>query len=178
MDREDVLKRLKHLDMAAFLQIKDNKRYQCIIVGGGALILLGLSNRVTYDIDVLKSNIPKELFDVMDALDINTNVMAYNSNFAEDYILRAKPVEIETEKIDFYTVSLEDLIISKIAAFREKDIYDIMNIEVMKRVDYTVLEKLAEEIKYGMLNDYDVRMFEYGYSDFIKRAKEANLCGN
>lgn len=36
MDREDVLKRLKHLDMAAFLQIKDNKRYQCIIVGGGA----------------------------------------------------------------------------------------------------------------------------------------------
>ncbi len=98
MDREDVLKRLKHLDMAAFLQIKDNKRYQCIIVGGGALILLGLSNRVTYDIDVLKSNIPKELFDVMDALDINTNVMAYNSNFAEDYILRAKPVEIETEK--------------------------------------------------------------------------------
>ncbi len=87
-------------------------------------------------------------------------------------------LKLKPKKIDFYTVSLEDLIISKIAAFREKDIYDIMNIEVMKRVDYTVLEKLAEEIKYGMLNDYDVRMFEYGYSDFIKRAKEANLCGN
>ena len=55
MDKNDVLNRLKSLDMVAYTKIKDNKRYSCIIVGGGALILLGLSKRVTYDIDVLKS---------------------------------------------------------------------------------------------------------------------------
>lgn len=178
MNKEDVLQRLKHLDMAAYLRIKDSKRYSCVIVGGGALMLLGLSDRVTYDIDILKSDIPKELFDVMDDLDINTNVMAYNNNFAENYLERAKLVELETEKIDFYTISLEDLIISKIAAYREKDIYDIMDIEIMKQVDYELLDKLAEDIKYGMLNDYDVRMFEYGYNDFVTRAKEENLCEN
>ena len=114
----------------------------------------------------------------MEALDINTNVMAYNNNFAENYIERAKPVELETEKIDFYTVSLEDLIISKIAASREKDLYDIMNYEIMKHVDYKLLGELAEEIKYGMLNDYDVKIFEHGYNDFIKKAKEEKLCAN
>lgn len=178
MDKNDVLNRLKSLDMVAYTKIKDNKRYSCIIVGGGALMLLELSNRATYDIDLLKSNVPRELFEVMEALDINTNVMAYNNNFAENYIERAKPVEIETEKIDFYTVSLEDLIISKIAASREKDLYDIMNYEVMKRVDYKLLGELAEKIKYGMLNDYDVKMFEHGYNDFIKKAKEEKLCAN
>lgn len=178
MDKNDVLNRLKNLDMVAYTKIKDSKRYSCIIVGGGALMLLGFSNRVTYDIDVLKSDIPRELFEVMESLDINTNVMAYNNNFAENYIKRAKPVELETEKIDFYTVSLEDLIISKIAASREKDVYDIMNPDIMMNIDYKLLGELAEELKYGMLNDYDVKMFEYGYDDFIKKAKEENLCEN
>ena len=178
MDKNEVLNRLEKLDMVAYTKIKDNKRYSCIIVGGGALMLLGFSNRVTYYIDVLKNNIPRELFEVMESLDINTNVVAYNNNFPENYIERAKPVNLETEKIDFYTVSLEDLIISKIAASREKDIFDIMNSDVMRCVDYKLLGELAEEIKYGMLNDYDVKMFEHGYNDFIKKAKEENLCGN
>ncbi len=178
MDKKDILNRLKHLDMAAYTKIKDNKRYSCVIVGGGALMLLGFSNRVTYDIDILKSDIPKELFEIMDSLDINTNAMTYRINFPENYIKRAKPVEIETEKIDFYTVSLEDLIISKIAAFREKDIYDIMNSEIMQSVDYKLLNELAEDVKYGMLNDYDVKMFEHGYNEFIQKAKENNLCVN
>ncbi|MBO5106328.1 MAG: hypothetical protein J6C29_05470 [Clostridia bacterium] len=178
MDKNEVLKRLKHLDMSAYTKIKDNKRYSCIIVGGGALMLLGFSNRVTYDIDVLKSDIPRELFEIMDELDINNNVMAYSNNFAENYVERAKPVELKTEKIDFYTVSLEDLIISKLAAFREKDVYDIMNLDIMRQVDYDLLDKLAKELKFGMLNDYDIKMFEYGYNDFIEKAREANLCGS
>ncbi len=112
MVKTDVLNRLKLLDMAAYTKIKDTKRYSCVIVGGGALMLLGFSNRVTYDIDILKSDIPKELF------------------------------------------------------------------EIMQSVDYKLLNELAEDVKYGMLNDYDVKMFEHGYNDFIKKAKEDNLCVN
>ena len=47
MDKNEVLNRLEKLDMVAYTKIKDNKRYSCIIVGGGALMLLGFSNRVT-----------------------------------------------------------------------------------------------------------------------------------
>lgn len=136
MDREDILNRLKSLDMRADVRIKDNKRYSCIIVGGGALMLLGFSMRVTDDVDVLKSDLPKELFSVMNELDINTNVSAYNSCFPWDYFSRAQLVDLDTEKIDFYTISIEDLVISKIAAHREKDLFDIMNENVIARLDF------------------------------------------
>lgn len=31
-----------------------------------------------------------------------------------------------------------------------------------------MLDKLAEELKYGMLNDYDVKMFEISYNEFLE----------
>lgn len=59
MDRSEIISRLKKLDRAAFLEFNNNMRYSCVIVGGGALLLLGYSNRVTRDIDSLYNNFPK-----------------------------------------------------------------------------------------------------------------------
>lgn len=48
---DDLRKRLERLDEDADLMIDNNDRYQMVIVGGSAFILLGKLTRATHDID-------------------------------------------------------------------------------------------------------------------------------
>jgi hypothetical protein len=56
---DDLHKRLERLDEDADLMIDNDDRYQMVIVGGSAFILLGKLTRATHDIDAL--SVPKEL---------------------------------------------------------------------------------------------------------------------
>ena len=81
------------------------------------------------------------------------------------------PVDIDTNKIRFFTVSTEDLVISKLCAGRDKDFEDIESKEVTESLDWQLLDKLADDICFGMLNDYDVRIFKSRYQDYKERYK-------
>ena len=59
--------------------IDNDDRYQMVIVGGSAFILLGKLTRATHDIDAL--SVPKELYGLLGKYDINTDVEAYIDNF-------------------------------------------------------------------------------------------------
>lgn len=72
---DDLRKRLERLDEDADLMIDNNDRYQMVIVGGSAFILLGKLTRATHDIDAL--SVPKELYSLLGKYDINTDVEAY-----------------------------------------------------------------------------------------------------
>ena len=50
---DDLRKRLERLDEDADLMIDNDDRYQMVIVGGSAFILLGKLTRATHDIDAL-----------------------------------------------------------------------------------------------------------------------------
>jgi hypothetical protein len=52
---DDLRKRLERLDEDADLMIDNNDRYQMVIVGGSAFILLGKLTRATHDIDALRT---------------------------------------------------------------------------------------------------------------------------
>ena len=54
---DDLRKRLERLDEDADLLIDNDDRYQMVIVGGSAFILLGKLTRATHDIDAL--SVPK-----------------------------------------------------------------------------------------------------------------------
>ena len=54
--------------------IDNNDRYQMVIVGGSAFILLGKLTRATHDIDAV--SVPKELCSFLGKYDINTDVEA------------------------------------------------------------------------------------------------------
>ena len=55
---DDLRKRLERLDEDADLMIDNNDRYQMVIVGGSAFILLGKLTRATHDIeDVYKRQV-------------------------------------------------------------------------------------------------------------------------
>ena len=71
---DDLRKRLERLDEDADLMIDSDDRYQMVIVGGSAFILLGKLTRATHDIDAL--SVPKELYSLLGKYDINTDVEA------------------------------------------------------------------------------------------------------
>ena len=73
--KDDLSKRLERLDEDADLMIDNNDRYQMVIVGGSAFILLGKLTRATHDIDAL--SVPKELYSLLGKYDLNTDVEAY-----------------------------------------------------------------------------------------------------
>lgn len=99
------------------------------------------------------------------------NVNAYLLNFPEGYLERIKLVDIKTNKVKFYTASLEDLVVSKLCSMREKDIEDIENKLVYNSLDWGLLDKLIDDVCYGLLNEYDERMLRNNYKDYKERFK-------
>ena len=86
---DDLRKRLERLDEDADLMIDNDDRYQMVIVGGSAFILLGKLTRATHDIDAL--SVPKELYGLLGKYDINTDVEAYIDNFPYNFQDRLQP---------------------------------------------------------------------------------------
>ena len=99
------------------------------------------------------------------------NVSAYCINFPENYIDRIVRVDIPTTKVNFYTISLEDLVVSKLCARRDKDIEDIENELVYKDLNWTLLDELIEDVCYGMLTDFDAENLRENYNDYKERFK-------
>lgn len=164
---KEITQRLLRLDEDAALMFDGPDRFSCILVGGSALILLGYISRATHDIDVLRT--PPELLSLLAKYDMNNNVSAHMDNFPDDYLDRVRKLDLPTQKIDFYTLSLEDLVISKLAAGREKDLFDVTRPEVLEALDWALLDTSAQLVKQGMLSDRSVQEFELNYQDFVGR---------
>lgn len=162
-----IKERLLRLDEDAALLFDDDSRFSCILVGGSALILLGYISRATHDIDVLRT--PPELQELLAKYDMNSNVSAHMDNFPDDYYERVHKVELPTEKIDFYTLSLEDLVISKLAAARDKDMFDIMTPKIIDALDWAQLAASAEMARCGMLSERSKQEFDAHYEEYVSR---------
>lgn len=159
------------LDEEASLLFDDEERFYCIIVGGSALMLLGYVNRATHDIDSIECH--HKLMGLIEKYDINMQVRAHLDCFPDDYAERLKKLDIPTRKIDYYTLSLEDLIISKLLAGRNTDFFDINSDEITKAVDFEKIDSLAEAIMPDLLNDRVRGEFEYNYRIYReKHSKE------
>ena len=163
---KDIEERLLRLDEDADLLFEGEGRFTCILVGGSALILLGYITRATHDIDVLKT--PPELLSLLSKYDMNNNVSAHMDNFPDDYLDRVQKLDLPTQKIDFYTLSLEDLVVSKLAAGRDKDLADIATPKVLEALDWTQLEESADLVEQGMLSDRAKQEFEISYQEFVR----------
>jgi len=157
MYKDDILNRLKALDQHADLEFDGEGRFHVIIVGGGALVLRNYISRSTDDIDVLEAD--KRLHGLMERYDMNGGVNAHIFSFPYNYEDRAEPVWTG-EKIDYFTASLEDIVISKICGGRDRDLEDLE--EVVKDIDWELLDNLANNEEELSL----ISMSERGYLDF------------
>ena len=170
MKTNDLFKRLLMLDEEASLRFDDDEKFYCIIVGGSALMLLGYINRATHDIDSIDCH--KKLIPLIKKYDINMQVRAHLDCFPEDYCERIKRLDLPTKKIDYYTLSLEDLVISKMLAGRSNDMFDIGSENIVSNLDFIKLDKLVQTILPDLLNDRVRNEFVYIYSEYCKKYRK------
>lgn len=167
--REEIINRLLQVDRDMALLDNTPDMYSCVIVGGSALVLMEKIYRSTHDIDSIDAS--NEIKPLLETYNINMNVNAYRINFPEDYLNRIVEVNIPTTKVKFYTVSLEDLVVSKLCGMREKDVEDIENELVYKDLNWNLMDELIDEVCYGMLNDFDVNALKSNYENYKERFK-------
>ncbi len=172
MNVDLIQKRLLRLDEDVFLNFGDKIKFKFYIIGGSALMILNCLPRVTYDIDVF-SNVPQEIIDLMNKYDINMGAKAYMDNFADDFESRAKKLDWNTYVIDYYVLSVEDLVASKLASQRIKDLQDIENPDIVKLIDWNKLCDIINDIKINTLSDMDASLIEFRYNDYRERFENA-----
>lgn len=168
-NKEEIIEKLLKFDADMSLIDNSDTLYYCVIVGGSALVLTDKIYRSTYDIDSIESS--DKIKPLLEAYNINMNVTAYSINFSEDYRDRIVPVDIPSKKVKFFTMSTEDLVVSKLCSNRTKDIEDIENKAVYKNLDWELTDRLIEDVCYGLLNDYDVKMLKIRYNNYKEKYK-------
>ena len=170
MQYEELLMRLSRLDEDASLMFDEDKRFRMVIVGGSGLILLETITRATMDIDAL--GVSKELAGLLERYDINCRVGTFINNFPYNYEDRLHKVKLKGKKIDFYTASLEDIVIAKLFSNRDTDRRDITDPAVLRALDWEKLEEIVsdeEEIKNNALNERNYLDFLVNYSEYKRR---------
>lgn len=169
LSREALLDRLMRFDEEAALRHGTNTRFSIVIVGGGALLLTGMIPRMTHDIDAL--TISRELYSFMGAYDINAHVSAYMDAFPAGVMDRVQLLpDIHGKVIDFFTASLEDIVIAKIHAYRDPDVADIESPSVLQSLDWEQLHILAgEESQIVALNERAYQEFRSRFGEYERR---------
>ena len=169
MMREDLCERLLALDEEASLTFTDAERLSVVIAGGSALVLMEYISRSTRDIDAL--DVSSKLQGMLEDYDINCRVQTFINNFPYNYMDRLQPVRLETKLIDYYTASLEDIVVAKLYSYRDKDYEDVTAPEVLKAVDWETLKRLAtaeDEAKASALNDRNYNDFLINYHRYVE----------
>ena len=170
MLREDLLERLDRLDEDASLMFDGDERFHLVIVGGGALILFERISRATHDVTAISAS--HEILELLEKYDINCRVQTYINNFPYNYEDRLVSLSVGGRKIDFYTASLEDIVIAKLYSARATDIRDVENEKVVEAIDWELLEKLAtaeDEAKATALNPRCYADLKASYDDYVRR---------
>lgn len=167
--KDELIERLINIDEEISLIYKGTIDF--VIVGGSALILNFGSSRGTPDIDVL--NINKDIESIVEKYDMNARSGIFETKFPyfyEDRLVEYKDKRLKVCKI--YTPSLEDLIVSKIAAFRPKDQEDINSPAIVKQVNWKRLIKIVEidkEFEQAWRSDREFSEFYQHYKEYKDR---------
>jgi len=169
LSKEELLERLKLLDTDASLLFYDESKYHVFIAGGGALILMDYTSRATSDIDVIDAT--KALHELFGKYQMNTHVAAHINSFLFNYEDRVR-LFWSGEKVDFYTVSLEDVVVAKLCADRPSD-WDDLEV-VAKYVDWEKLEVLVtdeDELRTIKMSERRHSDFHHAYERYVKEFK-------
>ena len=160
MIKEELYQRMIQLDEIVS-NMYPNSYFNCVIVGGSALLSLNQIDRSTLDVDVIESS--KEIYEYFEMFDFNTKVKSLFCCFPINFMDRLIKININTKSINYFTPSIEDLIISKLYAYRQKDIDDIYDIIKTNSYDKKVLSELVEEARQSALNERQYQEMLYFY---------------
>lgn len=150
MNKKELEQRMIELDTITH-DLYPGLTFECVIVGGSALLIRNIITRGTLDVDVLE--VSKEVEELFASFDFNTRVKTVLDCFPYNYADRLELVDIETKCIQYYTPAIEDLIVSKLYAYRAKDIEDLEKIKKSKKYDHIHLDKIVKEARLSAITE-------------------------
>lgn len=166
MYRKELLQSLQNLDADLLAAYGFVARFEMTIVGSGALIILGTLSpeRATTDVDVLEAS--QEIAPFLRRYNMNPDVSTFLYTFPENWRKRRQKLTFEGDCLEVYTMSLEDLLISKLIAYREADKADLKDILYNELLSWDVLDKLINnpvELQAGFASDAEWQKFLQRY---------------
>jgi hypothetical protein len=165
MGLEDLRERLRGFDRAVDL-LFPGRRFRLVLVGGGALVLLGYLDRSTTDLDVLAA--PAQLTELMSEYDLSGQVSAYGDHFPYDFEDRLVPLDLGTAAVACFTASLEDLVVSKLCSARDSDASDVREPSVLDALDWDKLAVAAAGLKESAMDERRYTQFLHDYDMYVK----------
>jgi hypothetical protein len=172
MGEDELRERLRDFDRAVALLYPD-RAFRLVLVGGGAMVLLGCLARATSDLDVLV--FPSELLPLMEKFDLSGRVAAFGDQFAYNMEDRLVALDVETTVVECYSASLEDLVASKLHSDRPTDVADVRRPEVLAALDWDRLAEVAADMEGSMLVERRHRESLHNYDRY---RKECGPCDN
>ena len=133
--KEGILARLRQLDNDLLSVIDEDVKVEITIVGGSALLLLGLAqeSRMTTDIDVMEAAYQAEA--IMERYDMNQHVETFLYTLPERWRERRQKIPFNGAILDVYAPSNEDFAILKLYANRDIDRIDLDEMLISGHLD-------------------------------------------
>jgi len=112
--KDGIVQRLIQLDNDLLALYGVSRRFEITITGGSALVVLDLlpDERFTTDIDVLETS--NEIKELLDRYDMNMDVSTFMYKYPENWRERRQSVLYGGQILDVYSLSNEDLAITKL----------------------------------------------------------------
>jgi hypothetical protein len=182
MALSELLNNFAQLDTDLLSAYGFDRHFDMTVVGSGPLIMLGLLSpeRRTTDIDVLEA--PQEVQDFLDLYNMNTMVATFFYSYPENWAKRRQKLEFNGDCLSIYTMSLEDLVILKLLAFRDRDQTDLLDVIESGKLDWGKLDELIKdpvELRINMPTEDDWGELLRRYDWFIEKGKASeqdHLC--
>ena len=168
MNKKELIDKLLLADEEISMIYPSSPRINVVIGGGSVLIIQGLIDRQTPDIDTI--GYYKGLESVFNKYEINSRMNAYSDCVAEKYEDRLIRIDLQTKTLDYYMLSVEDLVIMKLFSDRIKDYKDITEKTVLERIDWTLMQKIVDD---GELNySFDEKRYKRFLDKYNKYKRE------
>lgn len=129
---------------------KDEKELEIYTLGGAGALLAGYFTRYTHDIDYIDLNYKAWQGKYLDLLGTQTDILEFShTTISPTYKERVNTV-YDGECLKVYVISKEDIVVSKLCRYAEKDQKDIRIL--MKTVDREILLRILNEVKSDISN--------------------------
>ena len=142
---EGIRERLSQLDDDLVAYYGYSNRFEMVVVGGSAFILTGSApdSRFTTDIDVLTASAEIESF--LARYDMNTDVSTFLYQYPENWKKRRRKIVFDGQVLEVFTLSSEDLAITKLLSWRDSDKADLLNMKKAGNVDEKKLQVVLND---------------------------------
>ena len=140
-----IMSRFEQLDDDLLSISTGDRRIEIVIVGGSALMMLGIvgNERMTTDIDVLEAE--KQIDMLLERYDMNQHVSTFLYRMPENWYERRQRIPFSGMVLDVYAPSNEDLAIMKLDAYREVDIGDLHEMVANGELDLEKLQGIIQD---------------------------------